>query len=197
MIERAQKFQPTVNEDPTRLQGPGIDQIAWTNLYLGMRKRGLYVASSGRLPFAESAEDVYQEGVISLFKARDRLTPESNIGGLLNRTIQNRRSDAERRRKGLRGNRPDILPFDTTDPQHNSLSPQPSFESDVDLRLVVEQALAQLPPEQKRAVELVHLQGCSVSEAAEILGVSEGTIKSRCSVGRRKLRGIISPQDLA
>ena len=49
------------------------------------------------------------------------------------------------------------------------------------------QALAALPAEQRAALVLVDVQGYPVAEAAEILGVAEGTIKSRCARGRARM----------
>ncbi|EOM75665.1 RNA polymerase sigma factor SigM [Rhodococcus rhodnii LMG 5362] len=51
----------------------------------------------------------------------------------------------------------------------------------------VEHALAELPPEQRAAIVAVDLEGFSTSEAAARLGVPEGTIKSRCARGRKRL----------
>jgi RNA polymerase sigma-70 factor (ECF subfamily) len=48
-------------------------------------------------------------------------------------------------------------------------------------------ALRELPPEQRAALVLVDMEGHSVDEAAAILGVAAGTVKSRCSRGRARL----------
>jgi RNA polymerase sigma-70 factor (ECF subfamily) len=56
-----------------------------------------------------------------------------------------------------------------------------------ELRLVLEQALAQLPVDQRAAVVLVDVEGLPVEEAAAVLGVPGGTVKSRCARGRAKL----------
>jgi RNA polymerase sigma-70 factor (ECF subfamily) len=53
--------------------------------------------------------------------------------------------------------------------------------------LVVERALLQLPVEQRAAVVAVDMQGYSVAETARLLGVAEGTVKSRCARARAKL----------
>ena len=58
---------------------------------------------------------------------------------------------------------------------------------DHDPALVVRPALAELPAEQRAALVLVDVQGYPVAEAAEILGVAEGTIKSRCARGRARM----------
>jgi RNA polymerase sigma-70 factor (ECF subfamily) len=57
----------------------------------------------------------------------------------------------------------------------------------VDTAIVVERALMRLPVEQRAAVVAVDMQGYSVAETARMLGVAEGTVKSRCSRARAKL----------
>ncbi|PRC44977.1 hypothetical protein C6A85_97495, partial [Mycobacterium sp. ITM-2017-0098] len=57
----------------------------------------------------------------------------------------------------------------------------------VDTSIVVQRALLRLPVEQRAAVVVVDMQGYSVAEAARLLGVAEGTVKSRCSRARTKL----------
>ena len=61
-------------------------------------------------------------------------------------------------------------------------------------RWMLSEALAQLPEHQRAAIVLVDLQELSVLEAAEVLGVAEGTIKSRCSRGRATLAQILRPE---
>lgn len=58
--------------------------------------------------------------------------------------------------------------------------------ADDDLRLRV--ALAELPERMRAAVVLRHVEGLSVAETAEVLRVSEGTVKSQTARGLDKLR---------
>ena len=53
-------------------------------------------------------------------------------------------------------------------------------------------ALEELPPDQKAALVLVDMEGYPVAEAAEILEVPSGTIKSRCARGRARLAVLLS-----
>jgi RNA polymerase sigma-70 factor (ECF subfamily) len=48
-------------------------------------------------------------------------------------------------------------------------------------------ALAELNPDQRAALVLVDVQGYAVEEAAALLGVPPGTVKSRCARGRARL----------
>ena len=56
-------------------------------------------------------------------------------------------------------------------------------------------ALEQLPPDQKAALVLVDMEGYPVAEAAAILEVPTGTVKSRCARGRARLAVLLA--DLA
>lgn len=59
--------------------------------------------------------------------------------------------------------------------------------TNVDTSIVIQKALLRLPAEQRAAVIAVDMQGYSVADAAELLGVPEGTVKSRCARARARL----------
>ena len=52
-------------------------------------------------------------------------------------------------------------------------------------------ALNRLPADYRVTIVLYYIEGYSVSETADILKVSEGTVKSRLSRGRKKLRSFL------
>jgi RNA polymerase sigma-70 factor, ECF subfamily len=56
------------------------------------------------------------------------------------------------------------------------------------------QALAQLSPELRGAIEATVLDGLTCAEAAVLLGVAEGTVKSRCHRARLALRAALADQ---
>ena len=56
------------------------------------------------------------------------------------------------------------------------------------------QALARLSPELRGAIEATVLDGLTCAEAAVLLGVAEGTIKSRCHRARLALRAALADQ---
>jgi len=59
--------------------------------------------------------------------------------------------------------------------------------ADRDIQLAVDDALEMLPFEQRAAIILIDVEGYSVADAAQLLGIAEGTVKSRCSRGRARL----------
>jgi RNA polymerase sigma-70 factor, ECF subfamily len=56
------------------------------------------------------------------------------------------------------------------------------------------QALARLSPELRGAIEATVLDGLTCAEAAVLLGVAEGTVKSRCHRARLALRAALAEQ---
>jgi RNA polymerase sigma-70 factor (ECF subfamily) len=57
-----------------------------------------------------------------------------------------------------------------------------------ELSHLIQEAITNLPPEQRTVVVLSDIQGFAYQEIAEITGVSLGTVKSRLSRARMKLR---------
>jgi RNA polymerase sigma-70 factor (ECF subfamily) len=56
----------------------------------------------------------------------------------------------------------------------------------------VRRAMAQIPVHERNTIELVLWSGLSVAEAAEVLQVAEGTVKSRLARGRSHLSRLLS-----
>jgi RNA polymerase sigma-70 factor, ECF subfamily len=127
----------------------------------------------------EDAADALQDALLSAYRAAERFRGDSAVTTWLHRIVVNACLDRIRRQRA----RPTVpLPeVDTT------VAPAPDRE----IRLDVEAALGQLPVEQRSALVLVDVQGYAVAEAAEILGVAEGTIKSRCARGRARLAVVL------
>jgi RNA polymerase sigma-70 factor (ECF subfamily) len=57
-----------------------------------------------------------------------------------------------------------------------------------ELNQAIQQGIETLPPEQRIIVVLSDVQGLSYKEIADVTGVTLGTVKSRLSRGRAKLR---------
>lgn len=57
-----------------------------------------------------------------------------------------------------------------------------------ELRSIVRDGIAALPPKHRSVIVLFYLHGRSINETAEILGIRPGTVKSRLHFGLRALR---------
>jgi RNA polymerase sigma-70 factor (ECF subfamily) len=72
-----------------------------------------------------------------------------------------------------------------------------AFATRTELSTYLEQALDQLPIDQRTAVILSDIHGHSYDEIATITGVAVGTVKSRISRARSKLREVLSTDPIA
>jgi RNA polymerase sigma-70 factor (ECF subfamily) len=64
-----------------------------------------------------------------------------------------------------------------------------------ELSIVLERALAELPDDQRMAIILSDVQGHSYEEVAQITNVAIGTVKSRISRARSRLREVVLAQE--
>ncbi|HYT10595.1 MAG TPA: RNA polymerase sigma factor SigM [Mycobacteriales bacterium] len=128
----------------------------------------------------EDAADALQEALISAYRAADSFRGESAVTTWLHRIVVNACLDRIRRRQA----RPTVSLPDAG-PQEPAEARDRIAERDT--RLAVEDALGRLPVEQRAAITLVDIEGYPVADAALILGVAEGTVKSRCARGRARL----------
>lgn len=121
------------------------------------------------------AADAVQDGFISAFRRAGSFRGESAVTTWLHRIIVNASLDRLRRRRP------------TTELPEYELPDRHDHHASTEVRLDIEEALARLPDGQRAALVLVDMHAVPVAEAAEILGVAEGTIKSRCARGRAAL----------
>jgi RNA polymerase sigma-70 factor (ECF subfamily) len=132
----------------------------------------------------EEAADAVQDALLAAHRNAARFRGESAVTTWLHRIVVNACLDRIRRRQS----HPTVpLPDGSrSDDRPNGVEPAAPAQ-DHDTALVVREALAALPPDQRAAIVLVDVQGYPVAEAAGILGVAEGTIKSRCARGRARM----------
>ncbi|NHC47384.1 RNA polymerase sigma factor SigM [Motilibacter aurantiacus] len=141
----------------------------------------------------EEAADALQDALVSAFRAgrgssASGYRGEAAVTTWLHRVVVNACLDRARRRRAR-----DTVPLPTAE-SGEDLVPAPgdpvgAREDAVDIAT----ALATLPPDQRAAIVLVDVQGIAVRDAAELLGVAEGTVKSRCSRGRARLAVLLAP----
>ncbi|MCU1678406.1 MAG: putative polymerase ECF-subfamily sigma factor [Frankiales bacterium] len=135
---------------------------------------------------AEEAADALQDALISAHRAAGRFRGESQVTTWLHRIVVNACLDRLRRRQA-RAQVP--LRDDGDVPQRRDAV------AESETAIVVHNGLAQLADDQRVALVLVDIQGHSIEEAAAILDVPTGTVKSRCSRGRARLAVVLSDLD--
>src|SRR6201996_7274147 len=131
----------------------------------------------------DDAADALQEAMISAFRRAADFRGEAAVTTWLHRIVVNASLDLRRRRAAR--------PADSSAELDEVALPEPRQLPDgaaaADARLDVDAALRTLPPPHRAALVLVDMLGYSVADAAAILEVSEGTVKSRCARGRARL----------
>ncbi|GAA4940372.1 RNA polymerase sigma factor SigM [Actinoplanes utahensis] len=132
----------------------------------------------------EEAADAVQDALLNAHRNAARFRGEAAVTTWLHRIVVNACLDRLRRRQA----HPTVpLPDGTRDDDRRT-GPEPAAPApDPDTVLVVRDALAALPVDQRAAIVLVDVQGYGVAEAAVMLGVAEGTVKSRCARGRARM----------
>ncbi|MFF4650229.1 RNA polymerase sigma factor SigM [Streptomyces sp. NPDC001380] len=134
----------------------------------------------------EEAADAVQDALISAFRAAHSFQGRSAVTTWLHRIVVNACLDRVRRSAARR-----TTPLDDDHRRIDALlGADEAADAPVvrgELRRELASALAELPAEQRSALVLVDMQGYPVAEAAEMLGVPVGTVKSRCARGRARL----------
>ena len=133
----------------------------------------------------EDAADALQEAMISAFRRAGDFRGDSAVSTWLHRIVVNAAVDRLRRRPARTVSWP-------SDPDELEAFFVPATADAIETRLDIDAALHMLPPEQRAALVLVDMMGYPVAEVATILGVSQGTVKSRCARGRARLLPYLS-----
>ncbi len=160
------------------------DPDAFSELVRRHRDR-LWAVALRTLGDREEAADALQEAFISAFRAAASFRGDSAVTTWLHRIVVNACLDRVRRR----ATKP-VVPLPEAGPGEPA-EPRDAM-GERDLKIAIDQALAQLPIEQRSAIVLVDVHGYSVAEAAVILDTAEGTVKSRCSRGRGRLAVLLA-----
>ncbi|MFQ6059549.1 MAG: RNA polymerase sigma factor, partial [Anaerolineae bacterium] len=145
---------------------------------------------------AEAAADATQDAFLSAFQALGRFRGGSFRAWLL-RIVTNACYDQLRRQQ----RRPtssleDLLPEPDTSSYftHKGEAPE-DYALRQELGRIIQQGLQTLPPDQRMTLVLSDVQGLSYQEIAEVTQVSLGTVKSRLSRGRARLRDYLLAQE--
>lgn len=136
-----------------------------------------------------TAEDIVQETLIKAWQHPEAFLPSrGSARGWLFTVARNLAMDCHRRRSRF----PEVFGFG-----HEG-TPQHDWIDTVLDRHLIDAALGELTREHREVITEVYLEGVTVEDAAQRLGVPAGTVKSRAHYGLRNLKralaGLGSPQ---
>ena len=176
LLRRAQRGDP---EAFGRLMEP-LEQLVWRVCwhYTGDR---------------EASSDCGQEAMIRIWRALDSYRGDCAFESWVYRIAANCCMDWLRKKKRDRSVSMEPMRDQGFDPADTS----PGTEAQViakDERRRLREAIALLPEDQREALVLTQLERVSYEEAARMLDVSEGTVKSRVNRAKARLKEILTSE---
>jgi RNA polymerase sigma-70 factor (ECF subfamily) len=161
------------------------DRDAFGRLY-DLHSTSLFSVAARILNDTKAAEDVLQEVFIQVWRKAGTYRPELGkpfqwlLGLTRNKAVDQVRSSVRRSR----------LTFDAAENQADDpAAVEEQFSSDQ--KVIIRKALAEIPIDQRKSIELAYFGGLSQSQIAEQLGEPLGTIKARIRRGMLKLRDVL------
>ena len=137
----------------------------------------------------DSADDLVHDCIVRALSRRHLWRPRGTVRAWLFTIMHHLHANHRRREAGA----PRHLPLDDAD-----LPPVPGRPADQGDRLALRDlgdALLLLAPEQREALLLIALEGLSYEEVARVQGVAVGTVMSRLSRARDRLRALTEGED--
>lgn len=196
----AELVEQDPNEEDQRLvQLAQTGDMAAFNMIVERHQRAVYSTCLRMLRDPHLAEDATQDAFVRAWNAI-----ESFRGGIVrpwllriatNRTYDILRSRARRPAASL-----DAQPFES-EPEWTTQVSQgehpEQFTTRGELSDLLQEALASLPDDQRLAIVLSDVQGYGYDEIAEVMDIAVGTVKSRISRGRARLRDYLQESPAA
>ena len=189
----------TLNRDAELGAGPGpaafgpdqelvrrmqADDLAAFEQLFARYRSPIYRTAYGMTGDRQAAEEILQDTFARAWQRRATLLPDVSPVPWLHRVALNLCYSRLGRRRLRAG------PFEDTMIGHlrdGSVEPAERAERQ-ELRLIVREGVAGLPPKHQSVVVLYYLHGMSLQETSELLGVRLGTVKSRLHYALRSLR---------
>lgn len=165
------------------------DGAAFSEL-MSMHERRMYAVALRMCSNREDAQDCLQDAMLRIFRSIGSFKGQSSFSTWVYRITMNTCLDELRRRKSRGAASLDSLLDSGWSPSDGENMPEKHAVVS-EQRRVIDRAIAELPEDMRSAVVMRDVQGFSYDEIAEVLDTNIGTIKSRISRGREKLRQIL------
>lgn len=165
------------------------DSAAFSEL-MTLHERRMYAVALRICTNREDAQDCLQDAMLRIYRSLGSFKRQSSFSTWVYRITMNTCLDELRRRKSRNATSLDSLLDNGWSPSDDDNVPEKHALAS-EQRRAIDRAIAELPEDMRSAVVLRDIQGFSYDEIAEMLEANIGTIKSRISRGREKLRLIL------
>ncbi|CAN5367674.1 RNA polymerase sigma factor SigM [soil metagenome] len=162
------------------------DRHAFAELF-ARHRRQLHRLATVSCGSPEDAADALQDAMLAAHRGAAAFRHHAAVSSWLHRIVVNACLDEHRRQQRNRA----TVALDA------EAHPVDDRTAQVETAILVHRALRRLTEHQRAAVVAVDMQGYSIADAARLLGVAEGTVKSRCARGRARLAAELRWQDCA
>jgi RNA polymerase sigma-70 factor, ECF subfamily len=173
-------------------------ETAAFNALVHTYQRQVYNVCYRTLGNAEDAADATQDALLSAFRGIKAFNgPASGLRSWLLRIAVNTCYDQLRRRQRRPADSLDALDEtrgDAVSAAERVPDPRPGPEQHSlgsETARHIQESIDRLPPDQRLTVVLCDVQGLSYDEAAEVMSIELGTVKSRLSRARATLRALL------
>lgn len=164
----------------------GGDPSAFNRL-MEAHERRMYAVALRMCFNREDAQDCLQEAMLRIYRSISGFKGQSSFATWVYRITMNTCLDELRRKKNKQNTSLDSLLDTGWSPTDEGASPEKQAIQSETQRYLHE-AIRSLPEDMRSAIVLRDIQGLSYEEIAQALDINVGTIKSRISRGREKLR---------
>jgi RNA polymerase sigma-70 factor (ECF subfamily) len=185
------------------------DHAAFSRIMRRYNQR-LYRLAVSVMGDASEAEDVLQESYVRAFYSFASYAGTGSLGAWLARIVRNEAIDRVRARESRRSHvaieadlgmlsgegdtnvSDDLLRAPSARFDLQSMTDPQALASNAELRRLLERAIQRLPEQFRTAFVLREVEGLSVEETAEYLGIPPATVKTRDHRARNLLRSYLS-----
>ncbi|CAN5401748.1 RNA polymerase sigma factor SigM [soil metagenome] len=161
------------------------DRYAFEELFYRYHPQ-LHRVALRRCRSPEDAADALQEAMLSAHRSAPAFRQHASVRTWLHRIVVNKCHDQ------LRALRDRPTTAADCEAYARGLPPTGDTTVGIDTAITVRRALAALSADQRAAILAVDVHGYSIAEAAQLFGIAEGTVKSRCHRGRTRLAALLA-----
>ena len=191
-----EKPRPSDADDMPDPEGDAIDDVAFRNgddkCFRAVLDRFESVIRETVWSFADcdaDRQDLYQEVCIRILEQRHRYQERGSMGGWIRRLARHVAQNWRDSRTAGESAKDEYVAACASIDAASHITEDPSrLLGYKQLMANVERALDNIPDQQANALRLVHIEGYSVKEAAQILDTKPTTVRSNVRYAREKLR---------